>query len=484
MEKHQPQHGTMRFSHGFLAVVLLSLLFALSLSSLVTSQYVVHYYQKHMFPNASLTSSNESACNVNKSTEEFKERTEVQKAASKFNIYKTLVESLPALVISSSIGGLSDKYGRKRILIYNIFLTFLWGCLASVIIFFQINVNYLLFSYGLYSLGGGLYGALSVSFAYVSDVTNPGKLRTLMITLLEAALGVGATASGFVSGIIIDRVGFFYASVCVCAAAAFSLLVMMFCLPNSRPPELLLKGTSTLENIRASSAFYFRASPKRHKYILAIFIFMMASFSMLGKSNIEVLYQLNAPFCWKSEKVGYYSAISYSARMILGSASVKILQIVLIEETIGIISGISGMAANLVEAFAINDLMLFIVPAAGCMSSLIIPMTRSILSKLTPADRQGAMFSGIAVVEIASSMGSSLGASTVYIATVGTMRGFVFLVFAGFSFITTCLFAIYRIINRGTKTVPITDVTKEITSTQVKTDLDKGNDGKYINLKT
>ena len=51
----------------------------------------------------------------------------------------------------------------------------------------------------------------------------------------------------------------------------------------------------------------------------------------------------------------------------------------------------------------------------------------------------GALFAGIAVVEIVANMVSGLGASSVYIATVATMRGFVYLLFAGMSFISLCL---------------------------------------------
>ncbi|XP_033734514.1 solute carrier family 46 member 3-like [Pecten maximus] len=470
MDKHQSENGTLKWSHGFLAVVLLLLLFSLQLLSLVTSQYIVLYLQKDMFPNSTLSSSNVSACNFNTSTEEYRERTAVQKAASKFNIYKTLAENLPALIISGITGGLSDKYGRRRILVLSISLTMLLGCLNSIIIYLQINIYYFLISFFIYSLGGGFYGTLSICFAYMSDVTDPGKQRTLMITLLEASLGIGSAASGFFSGFIIDSVGFFYASICVCAAAFCSMLVVVLFLPNSRPPNMLLSGTSTIENASASFVFYFRASPKRHKYILAIIIFMSSTLSLLGKSNIEILYQLNAPFCWTSVKVGYYSAISNSARMILGVACVKILQKFFMEESVAILSGVSGMAASIVEAFAINDVMLFLVPVIGFLGTLVIPMTRSILSKLTPADRQGALFAGVAVVEITSNLGSNIGASSVYIATVGAMRGFVFLVFAGLSFLTTCLLLIYRIINRGSKTGTLPDVTKDITSTQILTD--------------
>ncbi|XP_033733457.1 solute carrier family 46 member 3-like [Pecten maximus] len=389
MDKHHSQHGSLRWSHGFLAVALMFILFAFLLSSLVTSQYVVLYLQKEMFPNSTLSSSNVTTCNFNTSTEEYRERTAVQKAASVFNIYKTLVENLPAVIVSGVIGGLSDKYGRTRILIYITTLTTLSGCLSSVIIYLEVDVYYLLFSSFLYSLGSGLYGLLSICFAYMSDVTSPGKQRTLMITLLEASLGIGLAVSGFVSGFIIDSVGFFYASICVCAAAFCSMLVVVLFLPNSRPPNMLLSGTSTIENARASFVFYFRASPKRHKYILAIIIFMTAAFSILGKPTIEILYQLNAPFCWTSVKVGYYSAMSTLAKMILGVASVKILQKFFMEESVAILSGISGMAACVLEAFAINDVMLFLVPVIGFLSMIVLPMTRAILSKLTPADRQG-----------------------------------------------------------------------------------------------
>ncbi|XP_060082996.1 lysosomal proton-coupled steroid conjugate and bile acid symporter SLC46A3-like [Ylistrum balloti] len=442
-------------------------LFSGLLSTLLTSQYIVHYFQIHMYPNSNLSTSEGSACNVNTSTEVYHERTTVQKTASRFNIYFKLADNLPALVTCGVIGGLSDRFGRTRVLTFTISLYFLCNCISSIIIYFEFSVYYLLIGNMLNGFGGGFYGVLSVGFAYISDVTRPGKQRTLMITCLEAAIGIGAALSGFVSGFVIQRVGFFYANICVCAATATSVLVIVLFLPHSRPRAMFIAKTSMFENARASFIFYFQASPIRYKYVLGIITFMTASLSLLGRPSTEILYQLNAPFCWTSVKVGYYTAISVSTSMILGVAIVKGLQIFFAEEIIAILSAISGMSAYTVEALAVDDVMLFMVPVIGFLNALVFPMVRSILSKLTPADRQGALFAGIAVVEIVANLGSNVGASSIYAATVGTMRGLVFLVFASMSLLTACLLLVYRITKGRSKTVPIEDVNKDVTSTQI-----------------
>ncbi|XP_021367987.1 solute carrier family 46 member 3-like [Mizuhopecten yessoensis] len=467
MEKHQSQYGTLRWSHGILGIVLMFLLFSIIFSSLVTSQYTFQYMLTHMYPNSNLSTSDGSSCNVNTSTEAYRERTAAQRAVSQLNIYTKVAEAVPALIITGVMGGLGDRFGRTRILIFTTSLTFLSICVSSPIIYFEIDVYYFLISSTLYSLGGGIYGALSIGFAYISDVTSPGKQRTLMITLLEASIGIGAAISGLVSGFIIEGVGYFYSNICAGAVAAGSVLVVVLFLPPSRSPHISVSRKSNLENSRAAFTFYFQASPMRYKYVIGIISFMFASISLLGKQPIEILYQLNAPFCWTSVKVGYFSAISYSVSMILGMSVIKVLQMCFVEEVIAMFSGISGMAAYIVEAFAVNDLTLFVVPVIGFISVLVFPMIRSMLSKLTPADGQGALFAGIAVVEIASSLGANLGASAIYIATVGTMRGFVFLVFAGLSFLTTCLLLVYRITSGMSKTAPLAEVTKDITGTQV-----------------
>ncbi|XP_069116200.1 lysosomal proton-coupled steroid conjugate and bile acid symporter SLC46A3-like [Argopecten irradians] len=463
MEKGEDNHGTLRWSHGLIGVVLMFNLFAVLLSSLVTTQYVVVYLQKDMFPNSTSLTSNVTTCNLNKSTEEFKERTAVQQAASKLNIYLKLMENLPAIVTSGVIGGLSDRFGRTRVLTFTTSCFFLSTCVFSIIVYLEVDVYYFLISSVLYGTGGGLYGALSIGFAYVSDITSHGKQRTLMITILEASIGIGASLSGFVSGFIIEGVGFFYAGLCVCAASACSVLVAIFLLPNSRPSEVLLSKTSILENARAAFSFYIRASPMRHKYILLIIAFLVGSFSLLGKLSAEVLYELNVPFCWTSVKVGYYSAISISTSMIIGVALVKLLQMFFKEEIIGIFSCISAMTASIVEAFAYNDAMIFSVPVIGFLSTLIYPMTRSLLSKLTSADRQGALFAGVAVAEIVANLGSNVGASAIYSATVGSFRGSVFLVFASLSFLTMCILLMYRATKGNSKTIPIADVDIDMT---------------------
>ncbi|XP_033733458.1 solute carrier family 46 member 3-like [Pecten maximus] len=408
----------LRWSHCFIGVMIITLVFGLSLTSMITSQYSDYYLETYMFPNTTDPNmENVSTCNMNKSTEKYREKTEVQKAASQLDIYASVSETGPALITLAIMGTLSDRFGRNKILMINISFCLAAFCLSSAIIYFEINVYYFLISGTLYSIGGGLFGALSIGFAYISDITDSGKQRTLLIALLEALIGVSGAVSDIASGYMIERIGFFYSNLCACAAAVTSVLVVALLLPNSLPSDMDSSHHTVCEHISASFAFYFKPSPKRYKYVLTITLFMVASLSILGKSPVE---------------------------MVVGVTIMKVLQIFFVDEVIAILGGISGMASSIVEAFAVDDATLFAASVIGCPFQV-----------------------GIAVVEIATSLGSNAGASAIYMATVDTLRGFVFLVFAGLSFLAIIMLLIYRITAGGAKTVPIPDMTKEINCTQV-----------------
>lgn len=57
--------------------------------------------------------------------------------------------------------------------------------------------------------------------------------------------------------------------------------------------------------------------------------------------------------------VGYFSFLGVASTNLIGIIGIKILQKFFLEESIGMISAISNMAASAFEAFAYTGLMLF-----------------------------------------------------------------------------------------------------------------------------
>ncbi|OWF43350.1 solute carrier family 46 member 3-like [Mizuhopecten yessoensis] len=479
--------------HLYIAVTLLLLSLAMELYGLFMTQYVYKSTADRLFPN-SFTFNNRhiSVCSENKTSESYRERTAVQQTTAKWDMYKSLAEAVPAVLTNSVLGSFSDRYGRRKALAANLTLTLLGIALTTIGVLCSFNIYLFVLFAAINNMAGGIYGALSIGFAYVSDISEAGKPRGLLITWLEASIGLGMTVSGLVSGYIIEQFGYFYTSLSACVILLVAVLVVVFLLPESLPnitnytrnttiqsytdnsttasTNSTYAGDSTnstdtaasnnrtntvdrrtnrgaiyiCEAAKAAFEFYFRPSNQRFAYIMCGVIFVLACFSKLGKSRIEILYALNTPFCWSPVKIGHFTSLTVASTMFVGIAAIKLLQRFFAEEVIAIFSAISNATSCILEAFAFNDLTMFLVPLFAVLSVLAIPMMRAILSKMTPPHKQGALFAGIAVMEICVSVIANVGLKIIYIHTIQSFRGTVFLVYAAFSVLSIGLLIVSR----------------------------------------
>lgn len=357
------EHVPRKWGHYLMGPCLMLHLFSYLYFSIVNTQYIYSYFAKEKYPNSTITKNrnDDSDCiNVNKSSLAYHERTTIQKMTSEWQMVSALASSGPAIVMDIIMGSLSDKYGRKVFVILTLLGTLLKTSLVALGIRLGINVSVFYLFVAIEGLTGGWCLCLSLGFAYVSDITTSGKQRTLAIALLEIAVGLGLVFSGVTSGYLIKDIGFFYSMVMISVVNFVNLVMIILFLPESID-KTKQHGRDILDLFKNGFTFYIRDTSekgKRWKYILGMLSFVAFNFSIVGRQGIEPLYQLNAPFCWNSVKIGWYASISDVVRNVIGLGSIKLFQRCVLDEIIVIISGISSACAYTLEAFAYNDVML------------------------------------------------------------------------------------------------------------------------------
>lgn len=430
----------------WLVVPMCILYFGAYITSYITiQQYVYIKIQRDKFPNVTFNSSI-PICKANESDPKYKTQTEVQKESAEWMSYFALATGIPAIFSNLILGSYTDRFGRK-------FLFFL-PCIG-VFIHIAVNAIGIYTDFALYwfipacifeGLTGQLYALLLVAFSYTADITRPGKERSFGIVLIELAIGVGIAGFSFASGFFIQNTGFFWPMLSAGIYVALTL-VLVILLPETYPKEKRTKMSSPWEFLNNSFSLFFGKQNygKRWMYNILMLIFIFSMFPVFGRSNVETLYQLNNPFCWDPKHVSWFVALRSAASQIVGMGLVKPLQYVLSDEAIAILGSLSFMAGFTTEGLAQSEDLIYASAAFGSLGMLTIPMVRAIMSKLTSADKQGAVFASIGCIETATNVVGTVLANVIYDKTIDVYKSLIFFVFVGCNLTSGILMIIFKV---------------------------------------
>jgi MFS transporter, DHA1 family, tetracycline resistance protein len=141
-----------------------------------------------------------------------------------------LVSSYAAMQLLGApvLGRLSDRFGRRPVLLLSIFGTFIGFLLLGFA-----TTLWMLFASRL--IDGITGGNISVAQAYISDVTGP-KDRAKGLGLIGAAFGLGFII-GPVTGGVLSQWGYAVPAFVAAGLAFINLLLVFFWLPESLTPE-------------------------------------------------------------------------------------------------------------------------------------------------------------------------------------------------------------------------------------------------------
>lgn len=137
--------------------------------------------------------------------------------------------SLCQLIAAPLWGRLSDRYGRRPILMSSLAGAFL----SYVVLGFAHNIWWLLASR---MLAGAMAGNIAAAFAYASDVSPPEK-RAGVLGLIGAAIGIGFTLGQPIGGLLAGKdaatANFVLPAVISACTSLVAILLVRFVLPES-----------------------------------------------------------------------------------------------------------------------------------------------------------------------------------------------------------------------------------------------------------
>ena len=175
------------------------------------------------------------SCGLNKTTPEFILRQKIESAASTLSMELTLVYSVTSIIGALWLSSLSDKRGRKYALIPAKISEIMYCSALLAIAYWNLDLNYLFICEFLGSCFGGWETGLLASFAYLADMTSVSD-RAFRIVVLELSFFLSSAATSYLTGYLIQTIGFTWIfAICTCGKA-LCFLYLLFLVPETIQP--------------------------------------------------------------------------------------------------------------------------------------------------------------------------------------------------------------------------------------------------------
>lgn len=295
--------------------------------------------------------------------------------ASKWGGWLMSSYAIVQFAFSPVIGGLSDRYGRRPVL------------LASL---FGFGIDYLFLAFapsiGWLFVGRTLAGLMGASFttggAYIADVSPPEK-RAQNFGLIGAAFGLGFIIGPVLGGVL----GQFGSRIPFLAAAGLSLVNWLygyFILPESLKPENRRAFDIKRANPIGSLVHLFKY-PVIIGLIGSIFLVYIAGYAVQGTWT----YYTMEKFKWGEAMVGYSLGFVGVVSAIIQGGLIRVI-IPKFGPKKSLLLGLMLYAVgNILFAFATEGWMMFAFTIPYCLGGITMPALQGIISTSVPPNEQG-----------------------------------------------------------------------------------------------
>lgn len=296
------------------------------------------------------------------------------------------VFSLFQFLFSPILGRLSDKYGRRPILILTSFI----NSISYFLIFFSQIFWVILLARVIAGIGSA---NISVAQAYIADTTKAHE-RTRKMALLGAAFGLGFIVGPLIGGVISESFGIGAPFLVPAVLSLINTVLIFAILPESN--KVLQKHVKIeFFNLKVTREVL---RPKNMAFLLFLFFFVNLALSLI--IGVFPIFS-QTRFGWTEAQNGYYFGLIGIGSFITQAFLIKLL-LKKFDETQLIRVGLLVFGISMMS-IGITPLVFFALLAGPINSfgfSIINVNTQSLISLESKADEQGI------VLGIAQSFGS------------------------------------------------------------------------------
>ncbi len=292
------------------------------------------------------------------------------------------IYSLMQFLFAPLWGSLSDRYGRRPILL----LTLLGSVIAYIGLGFA-NSLWILFIAR--SLAGIMSGNIATAQAYIADITTPAN-RSRGMGIIGAAFGLGFILGPAIGGLLIgtdsDNANFHLPSLFAAGLSLLALLCALILLPESLNSETKAKIPDHRYRQRRLNLLHLSQRPQ---FCVLVGIYFLVTFAVAAMDSTLALWskqQLN----WGPQQTSYLFAFMGIVSTIIQGGLIGFLKKHFGEIKL-LTLGILGLGLGLLLIGFSQSLILLLVATALVAWGISVsqPILNSLISQMTAPEEQG-----------------------------------------------------------------------------------------------
>ena len=272
----------------------------------------------------------------------------VESHSNELLIYSQLASRIPSTLVVLLLGPLTDRLGRKPVMIMAAFGMATQGAVAIVLVHFKTNVLYFMIAHFVGGVMGGYAGFTTACFAYVTDISST-KWRSFRLGVLEATFMLAGGLGDFILGFWLRQKNCdFILPLWLFLACNLGAVAYIFFVPESLAKEKREK--TKLKNprmyLQGIKIFFGRIPQYQAWRINVANIFYIISIFALGGAKMLTVYFLKAlPFDFDTLLIGIYELAQALSRTVSNSVLLVILVALKVPDAV---IGMIGLAVTCV----------------------------------------------------------------------------------------------------------------------------------------
>ncbi len=278
----------------------------------VRSQYLQRRIASDVYNHTYET--NASCAISNRTDPDYLTEQHIQADAADWSLYLSVCSYLPLIFTGILFGKRSDYAGRKMALRLPLIGMLIQSAAYLTVIAGHLPLPVLFAGEFAYGLTGGSPLLVSISFAYIADITSL-KERTFRVVIVQTCLTTSIGIAQLATGYLIEAEGFIAPFYLFLTTQLVTLAYVL--IPGILYESVQCKGKSGTLDSQMIKLFHgimdlltYNVENRRWRLWLINATFFPIIVVIYGYKLIITLYVIGQPFCWSSVFVGNFMAIT------------------------------------------------------------------------------------------------------------------------------------------------------------------------------